>query len=118
MEVERDDEVNEATLATLPDVHPTVSLARLKRLGNITVNRLGAVGVDIEFEVRPHGRFAIIMAPEWAPLHVANFEALVVGFKEKVALVTGGSRGILGARGVFGIALRFLVPLCKIARAI
>jgi len=82
--VERDDEVNEATLATLPDVHRTVSLTRLKRLGNITVNRLGAVGVDIETEVRPDGRVAVIAAPEWGWFLLANFEAQVVALKEKL----------------------------------
>ena len=58
--MERDDEVNEATLATLPDVYRPVSRTRLKRLGNVVVNRLGAVGVDIEIEARPDGRLAII----------------------------------------------------------
>ncbi len=82
--MERDDEVNEPTLATLPDVHRTVSLARLKRLGNITVNQLGAVGVDIEVEVRPDGRVAVIMAPEWSSLLLANLEAQAVAFKEKL----------------------------------
>ncbi len=76
--------MNEATLETLPDVLQTPSLAQLKRLGNITVNQLGAVGVDIEIEVRPDGRTAVIVAPEWGPILLANLEALVVGFKEKL----------------------------------
>ncbi len=85
MEVKkRDDEVNEATLATLPDVHRTVSPTRLQRLGNITVNQLGAVGVDIEIEARPDGRVAVIMAPEWSSLLLANLEAQAVAFKEKL----------------------------------
>ena len=79
--MERDSEAQKATLATLPDVHRTVSPTRLKRLGNITVNRLGAVGVDIETEVRPDGRVAVIVAPEWGPILVANFEAQVVALK-------------------------------------
>ncbi len=86
--MERDDEVNEATLATLPDVHRPASLARLQRLGNITVNRLGAVGVDIEIEVRPDGRVAVIMAPEWGSLLLANLESQAVTFKEKLTRST------------------------------
>ncbi len=76
--------MNEATLATLPDVHRPASLARLQRLGNITVNQLGAVGVDIEIEARPDGRVAVIMAPEWGSLLLANLEAQAVAFKEKL----------------------------------
>ena len=86
--VESDSETQKATLATLPDVHRPVSLTRLKRLGNITVNRLGAVGVDIEVEVRPDGRAAIIMPLEWAFLHLANFEAQAVGFNEQLQRAT------------------------------
>jgi len=80
----RDDEVNEATLATLPDVLQTVPHNRFQRLGNIAVKQLGAVGVDIEIEARPDGRVAVIMAPEWGLLLLANLEAQAVAFKEKM----------------------------------
>ncbi len=83
---QRADEMdNEMSLPVISPTHDQrATPARLQRLGNITVNHLGAAGVDIEIEIREDGRIAIVMPPEWASLHLASLQAQAVAFEEKL----------------------------------
>ncbi len=57
------------TEITLPD---SLSPTKLRRIANVTLNHLGALGIDAEVEVRDDGRFALIMSPVWFHFFLAS----------------------------------------------
>lgn len=60
------------------------SPARFQRLANVTLNHLGAVGVDVEVETRKDGRVAVVMPTAWLHLFLANLTAQAQAIKEKL----------------------------------
>jgi len=68
----------------IPATPEVVSPARLRRLANVTLGHLGAVGVDVEIEARHDGRVGIVLPLQWASLLLANLTAQAEAFKEKM----------------------------------
>lgn len=81
-----------------PEVHPKplkavdrlevpgerISPVGIRRLAHAAVGRLGAVGVDADVRALEDGRLAVVLAPAWAELFLANLEAQATAFKERL----------------------------------